>query len=595
MRALAKKPEHRWGDAGEFRAAILGLRDSGAYVEPAAEPAAGARAAPRRARAGGAGTVLSIAVHGAGACAAASLATARARARAAGIPAAARTAADAADARAAGVRLEGRLARVAEAAAAVGRGASAAREARAQDPPQGRGAGRDAPGGGARGVDGGTARSAASRRSVGWRRSTSSRRRTSCGSRSRASSSSSASSRTRAGSGSTASRCRGSSSAERCLPKARPRSLAPAIPSGQRIESVALRLASSHVLAGPHAGAVRRAAEDRVAVEETIGRLAPAEREMIPDVLPTVIALAERVGVARDHAARPRRRRERHVGGVARAAPRRAARRSRRHADAGARAPHRAPRASAARTIAELGERRRVLAVAAREREPRPAEPSARSLKLRSSGLGSAMSDLNECDAGGPRDQPVDRARGGCGGGSEAAVASLAFSSCAVSLSSWLCWHSPARASRPRRRAETASSRRPRSAPRLADSAAKAAASTDSSPAPLPLMARPEVVRGLYVNRWAALGDRMWQLIDVAKRTEVNALVIDVKDDRGFLLYRSGVPLAQRDRRRHQPADDARSACARSSTRCARTTSSRSRGSWWRRTRCSRKRSRSGR
>jgi hypothetical protein len=77
------------------------------------------------------------------------------------------------------------------------------------------------------------------------------------------------------------------------------------------------------------------------------------------------------------------------------------------------------------------------------------------------------------------------------------------------------------------------------------DSGARSAAATDSSPAPLPLVARPEVVRGLYVNRWAALGDRMWQLIDVAKRTEVNALVIDVKDDRGFLLYRSGVPLAR--------------------------------------------------
>src|SRR6188474_2196639 len=73
----------------------------------------------------------------------------------------------------------------------------------------------------------------------------------------------------------------------------------------------------------------------------------------------------------------------------------------------------------------------------------------------------------------------------------------------------------------------------------------RSAASADSSPAPLPLVARPEVVRGLYVNRWAALGDRMWQLIDVAKRTEVNALVIDVKDDRGFLLYRSRVPLAR--------------------------------------------------
>ena len=52
-------------------------------------------------------------------------------------------------------------------------------------------------------------------------------------------------------------------------------------------------------------------------------------------------------------------------------------------------------------------------------------------------------------------------------------------------------------------------------------------------------MPRPDVVRGLYVNRWAVLGERMWELIDVAKRTEVNALVMDVKDDRGYVLYRS--------------------------------------------------------
>jgi hypothetical protein len=60
-----------------------------------------------------------------------------------------------------------------------------------------------------------------------------------------------------------------------------------------------------------------------------------------------------------------------------------------------------------------------------------------------------------------------------------------------------------------------------------------------------PHVATPRVVRGLYVNRWAALGQRMWDLIDVAKRTEVNALVIDVKDDRGFVLYHSTVPLAR--------------------------------------------------
>jgi hypothetical protein len=55
---------------------------------------------------------------------------------------------------------------------------------------------------------------------------------------------------------------------------------------------------------------------------------------------------------------------------------------------------------------------------------------------------------------------------------------------------------------------------------------------------------RPDTLRGLYVNRWAAIGNKMWELIGVARRTEVNALVIDVKDDRGFVLYRSGVPLA---------------------------------------------------
>ncbi len=54
----------------------------------------------------------------------------------------------------------------------------------------------------------------------------------------------------------------------------------------------------------------------------------------------------------------------------------------------------------------------------------------------------------------------------------------------------------------------------------------------------------PDVVRGLYVNRWAALGQKMGQLIEVAKTTEVNAFVIDVKDDRGFVLYKSRVPLA---------------------------------------------------
>jgi serine/threonine protein kinase len=59
---------------------------------------------------------------------------------------------------------------------------------------------------------------------------------------------------------------------------------------------LALRLAPAHVLAGPHGESVRRAASDRVVVEDTITRLSTSEREMIPDVVPTVVALSERVG-----------------------------------------------------------------------------------------------------------------------------------------------------------------------------------------------------------------------------------------------------------------------------------------------------------
>jgi serine/threonine-protein kinase len=61
-------------------------------------------------------------------------------------------------------------------------------------------------------------------------------------------------------------------------------------------DQLALRLASADVLAGSYGESVRRAAADRTAVEETIARLAPSERDMIPDVGPTVVALSERVG-----------------------------------------------------------------------------------------------------------------------------------------------------------------------------------------------------------------------------------------------------------------------------------------------------------
>lgn len=70
-------------------------------------------------------------------------------------------------------------------------------------------------------------------------------------------------------------------------------------------------------------------------------------------------------------------------------------------------------------------------------------------------------------------------------------------------------------------------------------------ASVDSALPSMSYVPRPDTLRGLYVNRWAAIGNKIWKLIAVAERTEINALVIDVKDDRGLVLYKSRVPLAE--------------------------------------------------
>ena len=62
------------------------------------------------------------------------------------------------------------------------------------------------------------------------------------------------------------------------------------------IAQAAQRLAPADVLDGPYGDVVRRAASDHAAVRETLVRLPEAERSMISDVAPTVDALAERVG-----------------------------------------------------------------------------------------------------------------------------------------------------------------------------------------------------------------------------------------------------------------------------------------------------------
>jgi hypothetical protein len=70
-----------------------------------------------------------------------------------------------------------------------------------------------------------------------------------------------------------------------------------------------------------------------------------------------------------------------------------------------------------------------------------------------------------------------------------------------------------------------------------------AASQPHAWPAP-PLFDPPTQVRAIYVNAWAFGGRRFDQLVKLADTTEINAFVIDVKDDTGFLTYRSSVPTA---------------------------------------------------
>jgi len=62
-------------------------------------------------------------------------------------------------------------------------------------------------------------------------------------------------------------------------------------------------------------------------------------------------------------------------------------------------------------------------------------------------------------------------------------------------------------------------------------------------PAP-PLHHPPSTVRAIYLNAWAFGGRRFYDLVRLADRTEINAFVVDVKDDTGYLTYRSAVPTA---------------------------------------------------
>jgi len=70
-------------------------------------------------------------------------------------------------------------------------------------------------------------------------------------------------------------------------------------------------------------------------------------------------------------------------------------------------------------------------------------------------------------------------------------------------------------------------------------------ADTGAAGAP-PVFSKPEHVRGLYLNAWTAgSARRMDALLAVARATEVNAFVIDIKDASGYVSHRTDVALAR--------------------------------------------------
>ncbi|HEX9885661.1 MAG TPA: putative glycoside hydrolase, partial [Longimicrobiales bacterium] len=61
-----------------------------------------------------------------------------------------------------------------------------------------------------------------------------------------------------------------------------------------------------------------------------------------------------------------------------------------------------------------------------------------------------------------------------------------------------------------------------------------------------PTFARPERVRGIYLNAWTAGSERRLEaLLDLARKTEVNSFVIDIKDASGYVSHSTAVTMAR--------------------------------------------------
>ena len=62
---------------------------------------------------------------------------------------------------------------------------------------------------------------------------------------------------------------------------------------------------------------------------------------------------------------------------------------------------------------------------------------------------------------------------------------------------------------------------------------------------PLEIVLKPHVVKAAYLTYWGMLDKSVRnRVLDLVDKTELNAVVIDVKGDRGWVLYKSEVPMA---------------------------------------------------
>lgn len=67
---------------------------------------------------------------------------------------------------------------------------------------------------------------------------------------------------------------------------------------------------------------------------------------------------------------------------------------------------------------------------------------------------------------------------------------------------------------------------------------------TPTTPAVPPGFEYPDAVRGVYVTGWSAGGERMQTLLKLLDDTELNAMVIDIKDDDGYITFKPEGDLA---------------------------------------------------